>query len=93
MGVVAPLEIVTHGTVRMGNNYGQLRGWLSHTPRWRAQPADLAQCNPHPAPAIDGSCQPAHARITCEVAQRRAQIDWPVAHAAECAQWLRAWLG
>ena len=89
---------------RKGISYGQIRGWLSHAPRWRAQLAGLAlpprrstfvraQCNPNPALATDGSCQPAHARITCEVAQRRAQIDWPVAHAAECAQWLRAWLG
>lgn len=87
-----------------GLGYGQLRGWLSSAPRWRAHRAGVtlpprrstfvrAQCNPNPAPATEGSCQPAHARITCEVAQRRAQIDWPVAHAAECAQWLRAWLG
>ncbi|MGC8701809.1 MAG: IS66 family insertion sequence element accessory protein TnpB [Thiomonas sp.] len=87
-----------------GISYGQIRGWLSHTPRWRAQLAGLAlpprrstfvraQCSPPPAAAADGGPQPAHARITCEVAQRRAQIDWPVAHAAECAQWLRAWLG
>ena len=87
-----------------GISYGQIRGWLSHAPRWRAQLAGLdlpprrstfvrAQCSPPPAPVADVGPQPAHARITCEVAQRRAQIDWPVAHAAECAQWLRAWLG
>ena len=87
-----------------GISYGQIRGWLSHAPRWRAQLAGLtlplrrstfvrAQCNQPPAPPADGGPQPGHARITCEVAQRRAQIDWPVAHAAECAQWLQAWLG
>ena len=87
-----------------GIRYGQIRGWLSHAPRWRAQLAGLtppprrsafvrAQCSPPPAPAADGSPQPAHARITCETGARRAQIDWPVSHAAECAQWLRAWLG
>lgn len=86
-----------------GLGYGQLRGWLSSAPRWRAQRAGVtlpprrssfvrAPCNPGPA-AADASPPPGHARITCEVAQRRAQIDWPVAHAAECAQWLQAWLG
>ena len=70
-----------------GLGYGQLRGWLSSAPRWRAH------CNPSPAAAAEGSPHPGHARITCEGAQRRAQIDWPVAHAAECAQWLQAWLG
>jgi hypothetical protein len=89
---------------RKGIRYGQIRGWLSHAPRWRAQRAGLAlpprrsafvraPCTPPPASQADGSPPPGHARITCEVAQRRAQIDWPVAHAAECAQWLRAWLG
>ena len=87
-----------------GLGYGQLRGWLSSAPRWRAQRAGVtlpprrstfvrAQCNPNPAPATDGNYQPAHARITCVTGCRQAQIDWPVAHAAECAQWLRAWLG
>ena len=87
-----------------GLGYGQLRGWLSCAPRWRAQLAGQtlpprrsafvrAQYNPPPALAADASGQPAHARITCEAGARRAQIDWPVAHAAECAQWLRAWLG
>ncbi|CAZ87360.1 hypothetical protein [Thiomonas arsenitoxydans] len=87
-----------------GLGYGQLRGWLSSAPRWRAQRAGLAlpprrsafvraHCNPSPAAAAEGSPHPGHARITCEGAQRRAQIDWPVAHAAECAQWLQAWLG
>ena len=94
-------EVFAHS---QGISYGQIRGWLSHAPRWRAQLAGLAlpprrstfvraQCNPPPAPAADASPQPGHARITCEVAQRRAQIEWPVAHAAECAQWLQAWLG
>ena len=89
---------------RKGIRYGQIRGWLSHAPRWRAQRAGLAlpprrsafvraHCNPPPAPAAGANPHPGHARITCEVAQRRAQIDWPVAHAAECAQWLQAWLG
>ncbi|WP_231480582.1 hypothetical protein [Thiomonas sp. FB-Cd] len=43
--------------------------------------------------AVAADALPAHARITCVAGARRAQIDWPVAHAAECAQWLRAWLG
>ena len=87
-----------------GLGYGQLRGWLSGAPRWRAQRAGLAlpprrsafvraQCNPPPAPAADGSPRPGHARITCVAGSRQAHIDWPVAHAAECAQWLQAWLG
>ncbi len=87
-----------------GIRYGQIRGWLSHAPRWRAQLAGLAlpprrstfvraQCNPTPAAAADGSPQPGHARITCVTGNRQAHIDWPVAHGAECAQWLRAWLG
>ena len=86
-----------------GISYGQIRGWQSHAPRWRAQLAGLAlpprrsafvraQCNPPPA-AAHGSPQPGHARITCAAGSRQAHIDWPVAHAAECAQWLRAWLG
>ena len=87
-----------------GVSYGQIRGWLSHAPRWRAQLAGLtqpprrsafvrAQCSPPPAQVANGSPQPGHARITCVAGGRQAQIDWPVAHAAECAQWLRAWLG
>jgi hypothetical protein len=89
---------------RKGIRYGQIRGWLSHAPRWRAQRAGLAlpprrsafvraHCSPPPAPAAGANPPPGHARITCEVGERRAQIDWPVAHAAECAQWLQAWLG
>ncbi len=85
-----------------GVPYGQLRGWLSHAPRWRAQLAGLAlplrrsafvRAQYNPPPTADGNPQPGHARITCVAGSRQAQIDWPVAHAAECAQWLRAWLG
>ncbi len=87
-----------------GISYGQIRGWLSHAPRWRAQRAGLAlpprrsafvraHCNPSRAPAADASPPLGHARITCAAGERQAQIDWPVTHAAECAQWLQAWLG
>ena len=86
-----------------GVSYGQLRGWLSHAPRWRAQLAGQevparasgfvqAKLSPRSG-AVAANALPAHARITCVAGARRAQIDWPVAHAAECAQWLRAWLG
>ena len=65
-----------------GLGYGQLRGWLSCAPRWRAQLAGQtlpprrsafvrAQYNPPPALAADASGQPAHARITCEAGADR----------------------
>ncbi|OIQ94957.1 hypothetical protein GALL_230600 [mine drainage metagenome] len=86
-----------------GIRYGQIRGWLSHAPCWRAQlsgqdvPArarGFVQAKPSAAPCVTQiPMLPAHARITCVAGSRQAQIDWPVAHAAECAQWLRAWLG
>lgn len=86
-------------TQRHDVSHGQLRGWLSHAPRWRAQLAGqdvparargFVQAKPSapPAPTL-----PAHARITCVAGSRQAHIDWPVLHAPECAQWLRAWLG
>lgn len=88
-----------------GISYGQIRGWLSHAPRWRDRLAGLtppprrsafvrAQTSSLPsAPQLHESPPFEHARITCTAGARQAQIDWPVSHAAECAQWLRAWLG
>ncbi|MDE2254569.1 MAG: IS66 family insertion sequence element accessory protein TnpB [Betaproteobacteria bacterium] len=81
-----------------GVSYGQLRGEMSHAPCWRAQlagqevPARARGFVQAKLSAGSGAIE-AHARITCVAGARQAQIDWPVAHAAECAQWLRAWLG
>ncbi|OZB68822.1 IS66 family insertion sequence element accessory protein TnpB [Thiomonas sp. 13-64-67] len=84
-----------------GIGYLDLRGWAAHAPRWRAwlagevyaAPARVAtafvKAQPNEAPAAAAGC----ARIVCEVGSRRVQVDWPVAAPAECAQWLRAWLG
>ncbi len=83
-----------------GISYLDLRGWAAHAPRWRARLAGQAYVATGRATAAFLKVQPSDvptgagcARIVCEAGGRRAQVDWPVSAAAECAQWLRAWLG
>lgn len=83
-----------------GISYLDLRGWASHAPRWRARLAGQAYTATGRAAATFVKVQPDEvtqglgcARIVCEAGARRVQVDWPVSAAAECAQWLRAWLG
>ncbi|OIQ76306.1 hypothetical protein GALL_420140 [mine drainage metagenome] len=83
-----------------GITYLDLRGWAAHAPRWRARLAGEDYAPPRPAGVFVKALVPAGldvasgcARIVCEAGGRRAQIDWPVSAPAECAQWLRAWLG
>lgn len=83
-----------------GIRYLDLRGWASHAPRWRARLAGQAYTATGRAATAFVKVQPSEttvgtgcARIVCEVGSRRVQVDWPVAAPAECAQWLRAWLG
>lgn len=82
-----------------GINDLDLRGWASHAPRWRARHAGQAYTATGRAATAFVKVQPGEvttalgcARITCESRARRVQVDWPVSAAAECAQWLRAWL-
>ena len=82
-------------------SYLDLRGWASHAPRWRARLAGQPYTSTGRAAAAFVKVQPreaaapslANARIVCEVQGRRVEVAWPVSAAAECAQWLRAWLG
>lgn len=82
-----------------GLSYLDLRGWASHAPRWRARLAGQAYTVTGRAAAFvkvqssEATTGTGCARIVCEAGVRRAQVDWPVSAAAECAQWLRAWLG
>ncbi|OIQ87291.1 hypothetical protein GALL_308520 [mine drainage metagenome] len=83
-----------------GISYLDLRGWASHAPRWRARLAGQAYTGTGRAVPAFVKVQPSEAsagtgcaRIVCEAGARRVQVDWPVSAAAECAQWLRAWLG
>ena len=82
-----------------GISYLDLRGWASHAPRWRARLSGQAYTATGRAAAFvkvqpsEASVGAGWARIVCEVGSRRVQVDWPVAAPAECAQWLRAWLG
>lgn len=82
-----------------GMEYWQLRGWAAQAPRWRAQLAGGAgETGVQPTRFVAASMPVAvagrgHVHIVCEAGGRRVQVDWPVAAAAECAQWLRAWLG